>query len=146
MALCRAMSTRIAWLRLISALGLLLQDAVRFLLLGARTSAALKAENLFLRKQLALYLERKAKPRRADDATRLTMALLSGLFAWKQALVIVRPETLVRWHRKGFQLFWRYKSKPPGRPRIPAELRELISQMARSNPTWAKSGLPPNSS
>ena len=68
MALCRAMSTRIAWLRLISALGLLLQDAVRFLLLGARTSAALKAENLFLRKQLAPYLERKAKLRRADDA------------------------------------------------------------------------------
>ncbi len=57
------MSTRIAWLRLISALALLLQDALRFLLLGTRTSAALKAENLFLRKQLALYLERKAKPR-----------------------------------------------------------------------------------
>jgi len=138
MALCRAMLTRIAWLRLISALGLLLQDAVHFLLLGTRTSAALKAENLFLRKQLALYLERKAKPRRADNATRLTVVLLSGLFAWKQALVIVRPETLVRWHRKGFQLFWRYKSKPLGRPRIPAELRELISEMARSNPTWGE--------
>ena len=47
---------------------LLLQDAVRFLLLGTRSSAAVKAENLFLRKQLALYLERKARPRRADDA------------------------------------------------------------------------------
>ncbi len=62
MALCRAMSTRIAWLRLISALALMLQDAIRFMLLGTRSSAALKAENLFLRKQLALYLERKAKP------------------------------------------------------------------------------------
>ena len=61
------MSARVAWLRLISALALLLQDAIRFLLLGTRSSAALKAENLFLRKQLALYLERKAKPRRADD-------------------------------------------------------------------------------
>jgi hypothetical protein len=56
------MSTRIAWPRLISALVLLLQDAIRFHLLGTHSSAALKAENLFLRKQLALYLERKAKP------------------------------------------------------------------------------------
>ena len=95
-----AMSTRIAWLRLISALVLLLQDAIRLLLVGTRSSAALKAENLFLRKQLALYLERKAKPRRADDATRITLALLSKLFAWKQSLVIVRPQTLIRWHRK----------------------------------------------
>jgi putative transposase len=138
MAFCTSMSTRIAWLRFISVLLLLLQDVVRFLLLGTRSRAALKAENLFLRKQLALYLERKAKPRRADDATRLTLALLSRLFAWKEALVIVRPETLIRWHRKGFQLFWRCKSKPRGRPRVPADLRELISEMAGSNPTWGE--------
>jgi hypothetical protein len=93
-AFCTSMSTRIAWLRFISVLLLLLRDAVRFLLLGTRSRAALKAENLFLRKQLVLYLERKAKPRRAHDATRLTLALLSTLFAWKEALVIVRPETL----------------------------------------------------
>jgi len=80
------MSMRIAWLRLMLALLLLLRDAVRYLLLGTRSSAALKAENLFLRKQLALYLERKAKPRRTDDATRLSLALLSGLFVWKDAL------------------------------------------------------------
>ncbi|MGD0075211.1 MAG: hypothetical protein ABSD31_12865 [Candidatus Binataceae bacterium] len=116
MALCRAMSMRIAWQRLMFALVLLLQDAVRFLLLGTRSSAALKAENLFLRKQLALYLERKAKPRRADDATRRSLVLLSRLFVWKDALVVVRPETLIRWHRKGVRLFWRYQSKPLGRP------------------------------
>ena len=68
-AFCDAMSTRIAWLRFISVLLLLVQDAVRFLLPGTRSNAALKAENLFLRKQLALYLERKAKLRRADDRT-----------------------------------------------------------------------------
>jgi len=62
----------------------LLRDAVRFLLLGTRSSAALKAENLFLRKQLALYLEPQAKPGRADDATRLALALLSNLFAWNR--------------------------------------------------------------
>lgn len=132
------MSTRIAWLRFISVLLLLLQDAIRLLLLGTRSRAALKAENLFLRKQLVLYLERKAKPRRAHDATRLTLALLSTLFAWKEALVIVRLETLIRWHRKGFQLFWRCKPKPHGRPRVPADLRELISEMAGSNPTWGE--------
>jgi hypothetical protein len=93
------MLTRIAWLRLISALALLLQDAIRYVLLGTRSSVALKPENLFLRKQLALYLEREVRPRRADDATRLSLVLLSTLFAWKQPLVIVRPETLIRWHR-----------------------------------------------
>jgi len=132
------MSMQTASLRLMFALVFLLQDAVRFLLLGTRSSAALKAENLFLRKQLALYLERKAKPRRADDATRLSLALLSRLFVWKDALVIVRSETLIRWHRKGFRLFWRYKSKRLGRPRIPGKLRELTRKMAKSNPTWGE--------
>ena len=59
------------------------------------------------------------------------------MFAW-QTVVIVRPETLIRWHRKGFQLFWRCKSKPGGRPRVPADLQELIIAMARSNPTWGE--------
>jgi putative transposase len=102
---------RIAWLRLMFAIVLLIQDAVRYLRLGTRSSAALKAEYLFLRKQLALYLERKAKPRRADDATRLSLALLSRLFAWKQALVIVRPETLIRWRRKGLSAFLALQSE-----------------------------------
>ena len=64
---------------LVSVLFGLAQDAVQFLLLGTRSSAALKAENLFLRKQLALFVERKAKPHRASDATRLTLVLLCPL-------------------------------------------------------------------
>ena len=132
------MSTTNALLRTVYMLSRLVRDALRFLFLGTRSSAALKAENLLLRKQLALYLERKTKPRRVHDATRLTLALLATLFAWKEALVIVKPETLIRWHRKGFQLFWRWKSKPRGRPRIPAKLRDLIVAMARSNPTWGE--------
>src|SRR5271169_6731222 len=112
--------------RLVSMVSHLIQDVVRFLLLGTHSSAALRAENLFLRKQLALYLERQTKPRRANDATRLALALLSNLFAWKEALVIVKPETLIRWHRKGFKLFWRWKSRRRGRPRLPADLRALI--------------------
>jgi putative transposase len=59
----------------------LLLDALRFIRLSLRPNSALAAENLFLRKQLALYLERKVKPRRASDATRLTLVLLSRRFA-----------------------------------------------------------------
>lgn len=101
-------------------------DAVQPLLLFTRSSVALKAENLFLRKQLALYVERKVKPRLADDATRLTRVLLSRFFAWRAALVIVKPETLIRWHRKGFRLFWRWKCKARGRPCLLWALRDVI--------------------
>jgi putative transposase len=113
-------------------------DALRFIRLSLRPNWALVAENLFLRKQLALYLERKMKPRHATDATRLTLALLSRLFAWRRALIIVKPETLIRWHQRGFRLLWRWKSKPRGRPRVPIELRKLIAEMANENPTWGE--------
>ena len=79
------MRTAHSLFRLVSILLDLAQDALQFLLLGTRSSAALKAENIFLRKQLALYLEREAKSRRATDATRLSMVLLSRLFAWQNA-------------------------------------------------------------
>jgi Resolvase, N terminal domain len=132
------MRTAHSVLRLILILFSLAQDALRFLLLGTRSSAAIKAENIFLRKQLALYIEREAKPRRASDPTRLTMVLLSRLFAWQNALINVKPETLLGWHRKGFRLFWRWKSRPRGRLRVPGRLQELIFQMAHANPTWGR--------
>ena len=81
-----------------------------------RSRAQLAAENLFLRKQLALYQERRVKPRRADDVTRIILAGLSRLLEWRQLLVIVKPETLIRWHRKGFRWFWRWKSRARGPP------------------------------
>ena len=90
------MRTAHSLVRLVSILLDLAQDALQFLL-GTRSSAALKAENIFLRKQLALYLEREAKPRRATDATRLSMVLLSRLFAWQNALINVKPETFLGW-------------------------------------------------
>ena len=103
-----------------------------------RSRAQLAAENLFLRKQLALYQERRVKPRRADDATRIILAGLSRLLEWRQLLVIVKPETLIRWHRKGFRLFWRWKSRAPGRPAIPANVQRLIATMAAANRTWGE--------
>jgi transposase InsO family protein len=103
-----------------------------------RSHAQLAAKNLFLRKQLALYLERQVKPRRADDATRLTLIALSRLIDWRQLLTVVKPETLSRWHRTGFRLFWRWKSRSQGRPRVPVDLRQLIAEMAAANRTWGE--------
>jgi putative transposase len=114
-----------------------LLDVLTVFRTGLRFRGALAAENLFLRKQLALYLERKKRPRWATDAVRFTMALLATFFEWRPALTIVKPDTLIRWHRKGFQLFWKCKSRP-GRPRIPQELRQLIANMVRSNPSWGE--------
>jgi len=102
-----------------------------------RPRESLEAEILFLRRQLALYREREVKPRRVDAATRVTLALLSRCFDWRSALVVVRPETLIGWHRAGFRLFWRWKSRT-GRPPIPRELRDLIRRMARENPVWGQ--------
>src|SRR6516225_4507629 len=90
-----------------------LLDLGRVLLSALRCRAALAAENLFLRKQLALFQERKVKPRRAADSTRWSMATVSRLVDWRRVLVVVKPDTLVRWHRQGFRLFWRWKSKSP---------------------------------
>jgi len=97
-----------------------------------------EAENLFLRKQLALFQERNLRPHRADDSTRWLMSFLSRWFDWRNALVVVKPETLIRWHRKGFRLFWRWKSQPVGRPRLPKDIQSLIRQMAAENPTWGQ--------
>src|SRR5258708_20156225 len=82
---------------------------VRWLWFTLRSTSALEAENLFLRRQLALYVERGVKPRRIDSVTRIVLTVLSGFFDWRDALVVVRPETLVRWHRQGWKLFWRLK-------------------------------------
>ncbi len=115
-----------------------LVDLGRFVFLFSRPCVALAAENLFLRKQLALFQERKLRPRRADDATRWMMATLSRMFPWRDALVNVKPDTLIRWHRKGFRLFWRWRSRAVGRPRLPMDLQELIRKMAAENPTWGE--------
>jgi len=84
----------------------LVLDGLKFIRLTLRLQKTLAAENLLLRKQLALYLERQVKPRRARDATRFTLVFLSGLFAWQEALTITKPLTFIRWHRRGFRLFW----------------------------------------
>src|SRR6187397_1058747 len=101
-------------------LSLVAVDWIRLVALAARPRAALVAENLFLRKQLALFQERKVRPRRADDSTRWMLAALSQWFTWRDALV------------------WRWKSKTTGRPRLPNHLPGLIREMAADHPTWGQ--------
>ena len=115
----------------------LLADVIGLLVLTARARRSIEAENLILRRQLALFKERGARPRRIDAATRLSLAWLSRLCDWRSCVIVVRPETIVRWHRAGWRLFWRYRSRP-GRPPIPLELRRLIRRMAAENPLWGE--------
>ena len=100
----------------------LLKDLLAIVRLGLTSQAHLAAENLFLRKQLTLYQERRTKPRRPDPATRVTLVLLSRWLDWRALLTVVQPDTLIRWHRQGWRLFWRWKSRA-GRPPIPADLQ-----------------------
>ncbi len=108
-----------------------------FCCLTVRSHSALSAEVLFLRKQLAFYEERETQPRRLNNSARLSLVLWSHLFHWKSALVIVKPGTLIGWHRRGFKLFWKWRSRV-GRPRLPDNIRKLIIRMALENPTWGQ--------
>ena len=111
-----------------------------FLFLGAfilgRASAAV--ENLALRQQVAVFKQSVKRPKlRPRD--RVFWVVLSRLWPnWRSALAIVQPETVIKWHRKGFKLYWRWKSRPgkPGRPPIKRKIRNLIRRMSRENPTW----------
>jgi hypothetical protein len=125
-------------LRTALALFALFADLLRLLRLMLGSRARLAAENLFLRKQLACYLERQVRPRRTDNASRIALVLLSHFVDWRELLTIVRPETLVRWHRDLFRLFWRLKSRRRGRPRIAIEVQRLIADMATHNHTWGE--------
>src|SRR5215475_348594 len=103
-----------------------------------RPRAALEAEILVLRHQLNV-LRRKA-PKRAALSS-MDRLLLVGFYRLApevlEAVKIITPETLLRWHRAGFRVFWRWKSRPRGgRPRAPADIRRLIREMSVANPLW----------
>ena len=100
--------------------------------------AALMAENLFLRKQLALFQEREVKPRRTTASFRLAMVAIAKFFDWRGALAIAKPATFIKWQRTAFRMFWRWKSRKRGRPALPKNIRELVRRLARENPTWGE--------
>jgi transposase InsO family protein len=103
-----------------------------------RGRAALQLELIALRHQLATMKRTSRRPSlRPTD--RLLWVLLSRLLPnWREMLVIVKPETVIGWHRKGFRLYWTWKSRRRrgGRPPIPCDVRALISRMSRENPLW----------
>ena len=103
-----------------------------------RSRASLEAEILILRHQL--NIQRRQSPKRLNFST-LDRLIFAGLYRLAPsvlgALAILKPETVIRWHRAGFRSYWRWKSRHRGgRPTVPLEIRELIREMGIANPLW----------
>jgi hypothetical protein len=102
-----------------------------------RTRGDLVAETLLLRHQLAVLTRPTRRPRPARWDKVLWVLARRLVPGWRRHLVLVTPETVVRWHRLGWRLFWRWRSRSGGgRPRLGVETRELIRSMSRDNPIW----------
>ena len=103
----------------------------------ARNKSELIAENALLRQQL-IILRRQVKRPVFKKTDRILLVLLArAVRTWKQALFIVQPETLLKWHRQGFRLFWKYKSRATApKPKISEETVALIKEMAMNNRLW----------
>ena len=103
-----------------------------------RSRASLEIEILTLRHQLNILRRKSPKRPTFGNIDRVVFAGLYGLAPGVlSALAIVRPETVIRWHRAGFRLYWRWRSRPRGgRPKVPLELRQLIRNISIANPLW----------
>src|SRR4030095_2781478 len=103
-----------------------------------RTKARLEAEIILLRHQLSVLRRRVPATPTLTVAHRLVFVWLYRLFpSVLNAVMIVQPETLIRWHRTGFRLYWRWKSRSRGgRPKIPGEIQRLIREMSLANRLW----------
>jgi len=101
----------------------------------------LAVENIALRQQLAV-LKRSARRPRLRPWDRVFWGWLSRLWRdWRSALLLVKPDTVVRWHREGFRLYWSWRSRRGGRPRVARELRDLIRRISMENSTWGAPGI-----
>jgi hypothetical protein len=103
-----------------------------------RSHRALALENLALRHQLNV-LQRNAGRPRLTNRDRTLWIILSRFWAdWRKPLTFVQPETVIRWHGRGFRLYWKWKSRPrwPGRQRVPTEVRDLVRGRSRADPLW----------
>jgi putative transposase len=100
--------------------------------------ASLQLEIVALRHQLNVLHRSEQGRLQLNRVDRLFWVWLCRIWSgWRSALVIVKPETVLAWHRKGFRLYWKWKSKcGPGRPEVSAEVRALIRKMCFANPTW----------
>jgi putative transposase len=99
---------------------------------------SLVAENLALRQQLVILRRNTSRPGLRNRDRLFWVVLLHLWRDWRSTLVIVKPETVIKWHRQGFKCYWRWKSNAGrvGGPRIDLEIRDLIRRMSRENPTW----------
>ncbi len=104
---------------------------------GLRSRSSLALENIALRHQLEV-LQRNAKLPRLKHTDRALWTVLSRVLPdWRRHLTIVQPDTVVRWHRAGWRLYWRWRSNPGrGRPRVPVEVRMLIRRLSQENQLW----------
>jgi putative transposase len=130
----RAIRCRVAsWLRPTAASSLALGAAADLV----RGKPELVAENALLRQQLIVLARSTRRPRLAWSDRALLVLLASQVRAWRQALLIVQPATLLRWHRAGFRLVWRWRSTPRSRqPRVSQHTVDLIQRLARENRLW----------
>ncbi|MBU2455079.1 MAG: hypothetical protein KJ668_17370 [Proteobacteria bacterium] len=97
-------------------------------------NSRLAIENLALRQQLAVMKQsiRRPKIRKRD---RFFWVILSRLWNdWENVLMVVQPDTVIRWHRKGFKLYWKFKSQKPGRPSIDIKVQKIVKKMIKENP------------
>src|SRR5215469_10805979 len=103
-----------------------------------KSRARLEAENLVLRQQVNVLIRKLPKRLQLTNSDRLLLVWLYRLFpSILIAIRIVKPETVIRWHHRGFQAYWRWKSRPgAGRPPIHRKIRDLIRQMSMANPLW----------
>ena len=107
-----------------------------------RTRAALQAEILALRHQLAVFQKNAPRRLRLHRCDRLLWVLLYRFWSgWRRCLQMVQPDTVLRWHRRAFAWHWTRKSRlPPGRPEVAANIRDLIRHMSQANPLWGAGG------
>ena len=103
-----------------------------------RSRSDIALEILALRQQVAVLKRQRPRPPLKSGDRFFWTALRRFWPRWSNVLLIVQPETVVGWHRAGFRLFWRWRSRARGgRPRITQELRDLIVRLAEENPDWA---------
>ena len=116
---------------------LYLRLLVAALFASVRARRDLVLENLALRHQLAVYTRGRRRPRLRCHDRRFWSLLARGWSGWRDTLVMVEPDTVVRWHRSAWRAYWRWKSRRgPGRSHIPAEWQRLILRIATENPRW----------
>ena len=117
--------------------------AVVRVFLRSRSDTAL--EVLALRQQVAVLKRKRPRPV-LNSLDRLFWTTLRRLWPrWSDLLVIVKPATVVGWHRAGFRLYWRWRSRPRGgHPRMSEEIRDLIRRLAEENPDWGLPGFTAN--